>query len=153
MGALKQISAPIIYLRGRAKMQAGFDQMGKLYIKFAMNFALPLAKGSQDIIVINKYDLKKVVDAFINTKVSFGIGGTNVGKIIDYESPTFGHYIFNVIIDDQHKELMLKLISANHPNTAANFIDKKGELNTNLKDASMATKQSHIDPLRDAKID
>lgn len=118
-------------------MQAGVNQFGKLYIKFALNFAIPLARGSQDIFVPTKQGMKNIADGYIGKPFTLGIGGPVVGKITDYETPVTGHYIFQVIVDDQCKDIVLKALEMNHPSVAAKLHDVKDEHTVDPKKAAL----------------
>lgn len=122
-------------------MQAGINQFGKLYIKFAMNFALPLAKGSQDFIAPTKNSMRDLANSMIGKPFTYGQGGAIIGKIKDYETPVFGHYIFQVLVDDQHKDLVLRAIEMNHPSVAAKLHDLKGEHTVDQKTATLPVGQ------------
>lgn len=94
-------------------MQIGLNPYGKLYIKFAMNFALPLGKGSNDIILFTKQGMLDLANSMIGKQIRFGTDGPIIGKVTDYENPVIGHYIFQIVVEDSHKEFMLKIINQN----------------------------------------
>jgi len=118
-------------------MQAGINQFGKLYIKFAMNFVLPLAKGSQDVLAPTKESMKSMADSFIGKAFKLGTSGMVVGKITDYETPVYGHYIFQVLVDDGYKDIVLKAFELNQPSIAAKLHDLKGEHTVEPKRADL----------------
>jgi len=118
-------------------MQAGFNEFGKLYIKFAMNFAIPLAKGSQDFISPTVGGMKNMAEKFIGKKFVLHGGGPEIGTCTDVENPVFGHYIFVVTVDDRYKDIVLKILQLNHPSISSKLHDAKGELTLEQKEVSV----------------
>lgn len=114
-------------------MQAGFKANGTLYIKFAMNFAIPLGKGSTNVVCPTADAMKDLADGMVGTPFTLEFYGPVIGRITDYENTVVGHYIFQVEVYDKHKTTVLKLLEANIPSIGAKLKDLKTDITLNPK--------------------